>query len=365
MAATLGINWMACGVAASGTIPSETLVHLRSRHLLTPPLRYRIDRLIPKPWWNFWGAKAVEHEVLDAVKVEPGPNDPGGLYQSERWRLPVPPGQTGYVEFQAWTDSGEAYSGILGSARLWIAEEERTSGWEGEVAADVPAGAIAAATAAGGLAGAAVAVATVKVKPKIATKRSKKVNMVVRAPEDPRVRIRVLQGDDVIGYLREAEAELGEIVGFRHGSMDDLPPDTMSYFVDKPVEEDYFDTFVGPGSPVKVEVDLPDLADLRAAIALEVLNIEDGRVTRTQPIFASRIGDRVVLTDLTVDMLRDEPRQILLQLADSNLDVPTLAERRDEPIGQVWQVLREATDELGAASVGDAAAFVQMGMLVH
>jgi hypothetical protein len=363
MAATLGINWMACGLVASGKIRSETRVHLRSRHLLTPPRTYKIYRLIPKPWWKFWGAKAVEYEVLEAVKVEPGPNDPGGLYHSEPWPLPVPPEETGYVEFQAWTESGEAYSGILGSARLWIEEEERTTGWKAGVAVDAPVGALAAAVA-GGPAGAAVAAATIKFKPNVATERSKEVKLVVRAPVDPRVRIRVLQGDEVIRYLRDVEAELGEVAGLRHGAMDALPPDTMSYFVDQPIEKDYVDTFVGPGSPVGVEVRLPDLADLRAAIALEVLNIEDGRLTRTPPIFATRIGDRVVLTDLTVDMLRDESRQILLDLARSNMDVAALAHAYDAPIGQLWLDLREAAEELGAASVGEAAAFVEMGMRV-
>ena len=71
MAATLAIKWTACGVTVSGTIPSETLVFLRSRHLLTPPLTYTVHRLIPKPFWKFWGRTAEEETMLDAVKVEP------------------------------------------------------------------------------------------------------------------------------------------------------------------------------------------------------------------------------------------------------------------------------------------------------
>jgi hypothetical protein len=78
MAAPLAISWRACDRAATGVIPSETLVYLRSRHLLMPPLTYRIDRLMPKPFWKFWGRKAVEETVLDAEKAEVGPNDPGG-----------------------------------------------------------------------------------------------------------------------------------------------------------------------------------------------------------------------------------------------------------------------------------------------
>ena len=163
---------------------------------------------------------------------------------------------------------------------------------------------------------------------------------------------------------RDMEAELGKTYENPPSSMRDLPPDTMTYFVDRPVVDDSFDTFVGPGSPVQVEVGLPDVADLRAAIALEVLNIEDGRVTRTPPIFASHIGDRIVLTDLTLDMLRDEHRQILGELVESNTDVRALAQTRHEPVADVWQALIEATEELGAGSVGDAAAVAAAGMAV-
>jgi hypothetical protein len=359
MVATLGISWMACGLAANGTIPSETRVYLRSRHLLTPPLSYTINQLIPKPWWKGGGRKAIEYQVLNAERVESGPNDPGGLYHSELWSLPVPPDQSGYVEFQAWTDSGEAYSGVLGSARLWIEELDRTTGMEAEVAADVPGGAIAAAGVAAGPAGVALAATAVKVKPKVSGKRSKRVKWVVRAPVDPRVRIRVLQGEDVLTYLQETEAELVDILGH---SMSHLPSDTLTYFVDRPLEEDHFDRVVGPDASVEVEVLFPEDADLRAAIALEVLNIDDGRVTRTPPVFATHIGDRVVLTDLTLDMLRDEPREILTQLADVNADVGFLAEQRHQRVDEVWLALTQASEELGAASVGDAAAFVAMGV---
>jgi hypothetical protein len=63
-------------------------------------------------------------------------------------------------------------------------------------------------------------------------------------------------------------------------------------------------------------------------------------------------------------MLRDEPRQILTDLAEFNADVGALAEARREDVAEVWQALMEAREELGAASVGDAAAFVAMGMRV-
>jgi hypothetical protein len=343
--ASFGINWIACGQNVDGnTVPSETLVWVRSRHLLNPPLTYRVRRLIPKPFWKFWGRTDVEETFLEAASVDGGPNDPGGLYESSRWSLPRPRDETGNVQFQAWTDSGEAYSGLLTSARIGIHEIGRATHLEGELAGIVPA-------AAPGL---------LVAKPKIAANRTKSITYSVRTPIDPRVQIRVLQGHEVIEYLRAAETEL-QLTDTKLDSMRDLPPDTMTYFVDEPLDHPAFATFVGPESPVEVEVHLPDVTDLRAAIALEVLNIEDGRVTRTPPIFASHVVDRVVLTDLTFDMLRQEPREILIQLADVDTDVRALAERRGEDPADVWQALVEATKELGADSVGEAAAFVTHG----
>jgi hypothetical protein len=61
-------------------------------------------------------------------------------------------------------------------------------------------------------------------------------------------------------------------------------------------------------------------------------------------------------------MLSDEPRQILTELAESNGDVVALAASRREPVAEVWRALMEATEELGAGSVGDAAALAAMGM---
>jgi hypothetical protein len=91
MPAELAIQWMKTNYVVGGPLPSGTLVWVRSRHLLNPPLAYRIYRLNPKPWWKPWGREVGEETVLDAVKVDPGPNDPGGLYRSNPdWSLPVP-----------------------------------------------------------------------------------------------------------------------------------------------------------------------------------------------------------------------------------------------------------------------------------
>jgi hypothetical protein len=195
------------------------------------------------------------------------------------------------------------------------------------------------------------------VKPKIDAKRTKGTKYVVRAPLDPEVQIRVLQGPDVLSYLQEADTELAEIAGVEPGAMRNLPENTTTYFVDQPLEDASFEEKIGPQYSFELEVQLPDVADLRAAIALEVRNQEDGSLTRTPPIFATQVGDRVVLTDLTIDMLRDEHRQILTELAEANSDVSALAWARDQDIAEVWQALVAATEELGAGSVGDAAAF--------
>lgn len=348
MAPLLSIKWMACGRDANGsTLPSETPVYVQSRHTQNPPRQYRIERLIPKPIWKIWARQTIDVTVWDAISVNAGPTDPGGLYESRpEWVLPVVGGQVGYAQFRAWTDSGDAYSGLLGSARLWIEEVSRVSQSRGDVGAYVPG---------------ALPIATV-FRPRIAVDRTKQVKWVTRAPVDPEVRIRLLQGPEVFDYLQAVDAEMRDSVDFSPGSLFSFPTDTMTYFVDQPLDDTSIDTSVGPESPAEVEAHLPDVADLRAAIALEVLNLEDESVIRSSPVFATRVGDRVILTDLTIDMLRDQAREILTELADANGSVDNLAAARGEDAGEVWERLVEATQELGAGSVGEAAAlFATMG----
>lgn len=91
-------------------------------------------------------------------------------------------------------------------------------------------------------------------------------------------------------------------------------------------------------------------------MALQVINAEDGTATTTPPTFATAVGDEVILTDLTLDMLRPEPRDLLLELAEQGGDVARLADRRGQDLGQLWGRLVEAAEELGADSVGSAAA---------
>ena len=176
------------------------------------------------------------------------------------------------------------------------------------------------------------------------------------------MQIHVLQGEAALSYLLAADADIATINGVNSGAMTDLPPDTATYFFEQPLEDASFDVFIGPEAGFDVEVELPEVEGLRAAIALEVVNTEDGSVARSAPIFATHVGDRLVLTDLTLDLLRDEPRQILTELAEANGDVHALADTRQEAIADVWRALVAATDELGAGSVGDAAAFTATAM---
>ena len=126
MPADLAITWMKKYNAISGPLPPQTLLWLRSRHQMNPPNSYRIYRWNPKPWWKFWGQVVrVPEQPLDAIKLEGDAADPGGVYRSAQdWSLGTPTNQTGRADFQAWTDSGEACSGIMSSAYVWIAAED-------------------------------------------------------------------------------------------------------------------------------------------------------------------------------------------------------------------------------------------------
>ena len=67
---TATINWRHYldGKNVDGaTLPSGTGVLLTSRRHLEPPVEYDVYRLIPKPFWRFWGATELLETQLQAV----------------------------------------------------------------------------------------------------------------------------------------------------------------------------------------------------------------------------------------------------------------------------------------------------------
>lgn len=119
-------------------LPSDTSVLLSSRHHLTPPRQYIIYKELPKPFWFIWGADLQEVTTLDALAYKDSPMTLGSRYFSEpMWNLPAPPSESGYVTFRAWTDTRDACSGSLGSARLWLEEVSSSGRAEAIVGANI------------------------------------------------------------------------------------------------------------------------------------------------------------------------------------------------------------------------------------
>ena len=342
MAAKPMINWLdpRKGRNIDGsTLPSDTGVLLSSRNHLEPPGAYVVYRLIPKPFWRFWGMEREEETSLEAREDGDYPAALGGKYYSEPiWNLPAPPNQSGCATFRAWTDTGDASSGILGSARIWL-EEMSTAGRAG---ADI---------------GANISAPAISIGPKLSRGRDFERHWRVRVTEDPWVEISLLQAEAVIDHLRELEEEYDGGMQ-RHRGMWELPADTTTYFVDHPLADISFTYRLEPREPLAVTVQVPDRPDLRAAICLQVHNLEDDSLTITPPIFLTNVRDRLIATDLTVGMLRSEPRDLLVMLDEAQLNVERVAERQGLDVATTWSQLVAATQELGASSVSDAAFFV-------
>jgi hypothetical protein len=143
-----------------------------------------------------------------------------------------------------------------------------------------------------------------------------------------------------------------------HRAMRELPADTMTYFVDRPLEEVALTHQLLPEEPLTVAIQVRDREDLRAAVCLRVRNVEDGSITTSPPIFLTHFRDRLFASDLTVDIFRRERHDLLIMLEEERLSVERLAGRLNQDVEEVWSQLIEAAEELGADSVGAAALFV-------
>jgi hypothetical protein len=180
----------------------------------------------------------------------------------------------------------------------------------------------------------------------------------VRVVEDPWVQISVLQAGLVLDNLRLLETEYQNETLQSHRGMWELPDDTLTYFVDRPLEDVLLTHQLQPEEPLTVAVRVQDRLDLRAAICLRVQNLEDGSVATTPPIFLTHFRDRLFASHLTVEIFRRESRDLLLMLDAEHLDVERLSRRLNQDVQETWSQLVDAAEEFGADSVGAAALFV-------
>ena len=191
--------------------PSRESSLLQSSGLRRPPKGYTVYRVIPKPFWRFWGQDYKEEVPLDARPVGAGAPDPGGLYRSDPlWKIPPPLTQTGQCEFMARTNDQAGYSGVLTSARMWLEELDRSTVTQLQIDALIAKGAI--------------------VKAKFGVATNKVLVYRVRSPVDPPVTIRVLQGSEVLEYLLNTQGELADIIGVAANTSFDRMPGSDGLF---------------------------------------------------------------------------------------------------------------------------------------
>jgi hypothetical protein len=346
MAESPQIRWMAKGEGVGGsTLVARTPVTLQTR-LRKAPHGFATEEVLPKVLWRRWRTKTVGLDPLDATRVDRSTRNLGALFESSPvWKLPDPRKQTGRTTFQASARPNGEHSGPIHSALLFIEEMD-----EGYDFAIEPQG--------------QVSPHGIVFKPVGHFARHKRRKWKIRKPDDPQIEVRLLQAGEVFDYIVAIEAELANTFERSAGVADDMPSAARSYFETQLWPTDPIQAFVGPASPVDVEIFLPVQDGLRTAFALEVLDLENRTVSRTEPLFATGLGEDLIISDLPVSLLREEPRELLARLASSGEDLGALADNLGIDIDTAWSYLTDAAEELGVVTVGEAALLVarEMGM---
>ncbi|MBV9099295.1 MAG: hypothetical protein JO079_14680 [Frankiaceae bacterium] len=341
---TATINWRhhVDGKNVDGaTLPSGTGVRLTSRRHLQPPSEYEVYRVIPKPFWRFWGAAELLETRLEAVPNSLG--EVGGWHSSaDVWHLPEPLNASGTVTFHARADTRDGQSGRLSSARLWLDEIKQHRTITGEATARI-------------------ALPGVELGPRGRSEGGVERSWRVQVATDPWISISLLQGPEVAEHLASLEQDYSGLFDAMPAPvMTDLPPDTATYFVDRPVNEATATVRIEPHEGATVRVAIPNRRDLRAAICLSVTDLDSGERFVSDPVFITSIRDRTITTDMTFDMLSEAGREVLQMFDEMSLDVFALAERLGLSAPATWQSLVSAADELGADSITDAASFAAL-----
>lgn len=335
------IRWMAKGRGVGGsTLVPGTSVTVQSR-LPRPPHRFGTEKVLPKFLWRHWGKESVPLDPLEARRVKGSAKTTlGALFESTpEWALPEPDKQTGRATFLASAAPSGARSGPIHSAYLFIQEIDEGYDFalkpEGEVSAD-----------------------GVVFKPLGRFKRYKRRKWGIRAATDPAIAIRVIQGRELLQYLVAVEGELNYRFGEHHGVTTELATSEMGYFVSPPWGDQIIEAFVGPDDPINVAIDIPVEDGIKTAFALEVKNRADGSFSRTEPLFATALGEDLVISDLPTSLLREAPRALLSRLASYGEDLDALARSLRQDVDMVWAQLTDAAEELGVVSVGEAALLI-------
>ena len=345
MAGSLALKWKKQDEVVNGnTLVARSRVRVQSR-LAVNPTKYTVHEVLPKILWRNWGAETQELGPLDAQRVNRSSVTLGALYTSEIWSLAAPRKEAGRTAYRAYAEPSGDFSGPLYSANIFL--EEMHEGSSTQVDPNVQ-----------------VNPTSVVLRGLGRWERHKRRSWKIRAAKDPEVSIRLLQGEAALEYLAAVESELAEAFGVNAELASNLPDGAIPYFVETPLSEGSVTANVGPDNPVDLDVHIPVSDGVKGAFAIEVRNPgDDSVVARTELLFFTGLGEDLVVSDLPIALLREEPRDLLFDLVNAGEDVAVLASRRGVDFDAVWQQLIAATEEIGAFTVGEAAllAATEMG----
>lgn len=343
----LTINWMkGQRIVDAGLVLARTPVELRSEVHLNSPGEYQIYEQVPKFLHNLRGCREVHITSLKAKHLPPA----RGRYRTaSKWDLPSPNKSDGKRIFVAYADGFR--SPTITSVEMMISSQVANLGTALKFDATVSAQGVQIQL------------------PALSRERSTSIEYIIRPPHDPPVEIEILQGRSAGEHLARLESEWAQGSGSEielnspqsaSSLTDDMPDDLAAYFRDRPVSDMTIRCEISPDSPATILVEVGYSDNLRAAICLQVRDLESGRSTTTDPIFLTAVRGRIISTALPTALISRKALHTLQELADAGLDVSELASRLNQEIEDVEGTLEAAVDELGAGSLEDAVALASV-----
>jgi hypothetical protein len=176
----------------------------------------------------------------------------------------------------------------------------------------------------------------------------------------------------VIIRLLQGPALLNQIVGwsedFPEGDdtplpfMDAVGSVLLSYVHDLllPEEQNATAYSLGPEAQLPIVVGVPRDEGVKGAFSITIQTFDGEVLATSDPTFLNDAHGRLVATDIPPELLDGDALQVLNAFAEAGFDVDLLARYREADVEELWGELVAATEELGAASVEEAAIVAQI-----
>ena len=328
------INWRkGQNIVDGGGIRPGSAVTLTSRGHTEVFDAYEIYERLPKFLWI-----ARKDQWVTGLPARPLPPEQGRYTLVNPWQLPPPKDrENGRRKFFA-TAAG-VVSATIESTAMRITSESRKTQTE------------------------STAEASGKFKPapgtelsgKVGHKRKddKEVIFGVLPTQDPRVEIRLLQAEDVQAHIAKLVDDwFGQSSDDPHVAGGTFSDGIADYFDSSPAEFEPLSREIGPPDSLSIPVRITPSGGLRAAMCLQIDDIDNQTTTISEPQFITEVDGTIVVSDLVPALFDD--------------DVKSLAERFSQA-GTKDQLSPEAGDLgaqlvvlLGTSDLDDAIALLSL-----